>query len=343
MKTNLVNSSFENIISDINKIATDTILIITDLDVWSLYHKELDLEQGLKDKRVIVWKAPKGEKVKDFSEYQSCLEFFLAKGIHRNSHVIAFGGGATSDFAGFVASTLLRGIAWSIIPTTLLSMIDASIGGKVAINTGEGKNLVGSFHLPTNVWINSKFLKTLPDEEVKSGYGELMKYAFLNKDVHNEISKDDFKISKAIELCSQYKLVLTEEDFKETGNRKILNLGHSFGHVLERYYHLCHGEAVMWGMVLLFKILGRNDLLEEIQALKIKLSWTEVEPPWKHRHFPFEDIMENLRRDKKSSNKDSIDLILVESPGAPKIVNYKFEEIDSLLKKAKDDLKTFSL
>ncbi len=343
MKTNLVKADFKKIVSDIDKIDTDTILVITDLNVWSLYHKELDLENNLNGKKVIVWKAPEGEKVKEFSEYQSCLEFFLAKGVHRNCHLVALGGGATSDFAGFVASTLLRGISWSIIPTTMLSMIDASIGGKVAINTGEGKNLVGSFHLPHNVWLNTVVLKTLPEEELRSGRGELLKYAFLNKDIFNEINSDDSDLDKVIELCSQYKLKITEEDFKETGNRKILNLGHSFGHVLERVYHLCHGEAVMWGMVLIFKILDRRDLLNSLQQLKILLNWGEVEPPWRHRHFPTEDIMVYLQRDKKTTSSGAIDLILIDNPGEPLIKSFKFSEVQALLEKAEDELKTFCL
>jgi len=343
MKTNLTKSDFKKIASDINEIDTDTILIITDLNVWSLYHKELDLENRLDNKRIVVWKAPEGEKVKEFSEYQSCLEFFLAKGVHRNCHLIAFGGGATSDFAGFVASTLLRGISWSIIPTTMLAMIDAAIGGKVAINTGEGKNLVGSFHLPQNVWLNTDVLKTLPELELRSGRGELLKYAFLNKEIFEEINLENNDINKIIELCSQYKLKITEEDFKESGDRKLLNLGHSFGHVIERVYHMCHGEAVMWGMVLLFKIFKRDDLLQSLQSIKLLMGWTDVEPPWRHRHFPTEEIMTYLQRDKKATSSDSIDLILVESPGFPLIKNFKFSEIQELIEKAEDDLKTYCL
>jgi 3-dehydroquinate synthetase len=160
IKTQIKHIGLENIIQEINALQTDTVLVIADHHVWTMYSKDILLEQ-IENKKVIFWKAADGEKVKNINDFQNAVEFFLDKGIHRKAHMVVIGGGATSDFGGFVASTILRGIQWSVIPTTLLSMVDASIGGKVAINSKLGKNLIGAFHLPSNVWICPKFIETV--------------------------------------------------------------------------------------------------------------------------------------------------------------------------------------
>ena len=244
MKTEIKHIEFDNIIEEINKLQTDTVLIIADHLVWSLYSKDIVLEK-IENKKVLFWKASDGEKVKNITDFQNAIEFFLEKGIHRNAHMIVIGGGATSDFGGFVAATILRGIHWSIIPTTLLSMVDASIGGKVAINSKSGKNLLGAFHLPDHVWICPKFLETLPEVEKYSGMGEVLKYCFLDYKIYDlVISKTD--MAQIIDECAKFKEKLTKEDLKEVGVRKTLNLGHTFGHAIEYIYNMPHGESVMW-------------------------------------------------------------------------------------------------
>lgn len=342
MKTKISRVNFDEIIEGINQIEADTILIIADLNVWSAYSKTLDLENKIKDKRIIIWKAPDGEKTKNFTDYESCLEFFISKGIHRKSHLIAIGGGATSDFAGFVASTLLRGLSWSIIPTTLLSQVDAAIGGKVAINSSHGKNLVGSFHLPQNIWINSSFLKSLPEEEYKSGKGEILKYAFLDKKIFDLLNKDKVDVLVSIEACADFKVLVTEEDLEESGRRKTLNLGHSFGHAFEQIYNLCHGEAVMWGLGVIFKVYGNQCLVDQLSKLKTNFGLEHCEPPWLHKTFPVDDIMIYLKRDKKTITRDSIDLIIANSPGDVSVKTTLFSQIEEDLEKAKDELKSFT-
>ena len=253
-KTEIKNVEIQNLILEIAKLETDTILIIADHQVWSLYNKDFPFET-IASKKVLFWKAPDGEKVKNMNDFQSAVEFFLDKGIHRNAHLVAIGGGATSDFAGFVAATILRGIEWSVIPTTLLSMVDASIGGKVAVNSKSGKNLIGAFHLPTNVWISPSFLDTLNANETLSGLGEVLKYCFLDYKIYDLVIRK-VSIDEVINACAKLKEKLTEEDLKEVGIRKILNLGHSFGHAIEFIYSIPHGEAVMWGISLIFKLFG---------------------------------------------------------------------------------------
>lgn len=131
---------FDTIIQNVQKLKSDNILMVVDERIWSVYKEKLPLERYLENKKISTWVAPRGEEAKRIPEYEKCIEYFLENGVHRNAHLIAIGGGALSDMAGLVASTILRGIDWSIIPTTLLSMVDAAIGGKVAVNSRFGKN-----------------------------------------------------------------------------------------------------------------------------------------------------------------------------------------------------------
>jgi 3-dehydroquinate synthetase len=340
-KTNLKNIEIDNIISEISNLAADTILIVVDHLVWSLYSKILPLEK-IDNKKVIIWKSPDGEKVKNINDFQNAVEFFLEKGIHRNAHLVVIGGGSVSDFGGFLAATILRGINWSVIPTTLLAMVDASIGGKVAINSKSGKNLIGAFHLPTNVWICSKFIDTLPEIEKLSGMGEVLKYCFLEYSIYDlALKKSD--INEIINACAKYKLKITEEDLTETSTRKILNLGHSFGHAIEFIYNIPHGEAIMWGMGLIFKLFGTEKNLNDLRALNKVLGISTKSPPWFNKEFPIEKIMIYLSKDKKISTLSSIDLVLINDIGSPVIESKSFEEIQLLLETNKDELKKFSL
>ncbi|MBC7426985.1 MAG: 3-dehydroquinate synthase [Bacteriovorax sp.] len=341
MKTEIKKIEFETIVDEINKLQTDTVLIIADHQVWSLYSKDLNLEK-IENKKVLFWKASDGEKVKNITDFQNAVEFFLEKGIHRNAHLVVIGGGATSDFGGFVAATILRGIQWSVVPTTLLSMVDASIGGKVAINSKSGKNLLGAFHLPANVWICSKFLETLPSVEKSSGMGEVLKYCFLDYTIYDMVIRK-CEMSEIIDACAKFKEKLTKEDLKETGVRRILNLGHSFGHAIEFIYNIPHGEAVMWGMALIFKLFGTEKNINDITALKKSLEIPGEQSPWFNKEFPIDKIMMYLSKDKKISALSSIDLVLIKDIGNAEVETISFEKIQEVMEANKDELKKFTL
>lgn len=341
MKTEISNIRFEEIIEKINSLSTDTILLIVDHQIWSLYSKDINLEK-IENKKIIFWKAANGEKVKNITDFQNAIEFFLEKGIHRNAHLVVIGGGATSDFAGMVAATILRGIHWSIIPTTLLSMVDASIGGKVAINSKSGKNLIGVFHLPSHVWICPKFIETLPEVEKYSGLGEVLKYCFLDYNIYDLVIKKS-EMPKIIDACAQFKKKITEEDLKEIGIRKTLNLGHSFGHALEFIYNIPHGEAVMWGIALLFKLYGSEKNLNDIAALKKALDIPGATTPWFNKEFPIEKIMMYLSKDKKISALSSIDLVIIKDIGNAEVETKSFEDIQMSLEANKDELRKFTI
>lgn len=342
METNLSLCSVSEIVSNINKLEERLIIIISDSRVSEFYLDDIQ-SQINSTKRVIVYKAPEGELSKTFIEYERCLELLISKKVHRKAHVIALGGGALSDFAGFVAATLLRGLSWSIIPTSLLSMVDASIGGKVAINSKEMKNLIGSFHLPRNVWINPDFLESLPASELDSGKGEIIKYCFLNNDIYSLVF-NDAPMERIVKACAEYKKALTEEDFKEGHKRKVLNLGHTFGHALERIYQLPHGVSVVWGMLLIFEVYQKGEHKDELKSLCEKMQINLGEgSPWLNKTFPIEQIMNYISKDKKVQSDDEIDVVLVSEIGTPDIQRKKISDLENILKERKDELKKLTL
>jgi 3-dehydroquinate synthetase len=340
-KTLLKKIEIDQIINELSNIEADTLLIVADHNVWSVYSKEIKIDE-IQNKKVILWKSPDGEKAKNITEFQNAIEFFLEKGIHRNAHLIVLGGGAVSDLGGFIASTILRGISWSVIPTTLLSMVDASIGGKVAINSRSGKNLIGAFHLPTNVWICPKFIDSLSDTEKVSGLGEVLKYCFLDYTVY-DLAIRKVPLEEIIDACAKFKIKITEEDLKEVSTRKILNLGHSFGHAIEFIYGITHGEAVLWGMSVIFKLYGSEKNINDLKLLNQALKINKINPPWFNKEFPIDKIMTYLSKDKKISALSAIDLVFIKDIGDAYIENKNFSQIALDLEEKKDELKKFSL
>ncbi|MCB0749609.1 MAG: 3-dehydroquinate synthase, partial [Ignavibacteriae bacterium] len=219
--------------------------------------------------------------------------------------IVIIGGGATSDIGGLAAALLLRGVNWIVVPTTLLSMVDAAIGGKVAVNTTLGKNLIGSFHSPTKALYFDEFLETLPEEEMQSGLGEVLKYAFLDKNIANYILETDNLLkSNFISLCAKYKTKITQLDFKEADQRKILNLGHTYGHAIETHLHLPHGQAVAYGLWIIIELYAkeyRDEFERFIAKLGINLPPIQIDK---------QKIIELLRFDKKRDKANTIDIII---------------------------------
>ena len=311
----------KDISKEISAFKTDTILVIYDENLSSLYEKKLNIT----GKRVIKFAV--SSTCKSFEGYRKCCEFFLSKNIHPKAHLISLGGGSVSDLAGFVASTLLRGISWSTIPTTLLAMIDAAIGGKVAIDTPVGKNLLGNIHHPQNIWIDSSFLQTLPKEEFKSACGELIKYAFLNKKIAQLIIKKA-SLEQIIYTSATYKEQVVCEDEREKNNKRlILNFGHTLGHALEMYYKLPHGRAIFWGIPLELKLTGREYLIKDWLNLAKVLSFDPKDfiPPWKDGNIL--EIWNYVKRDKKRIEQDQIRLVDVKEIGISQIVNFKLDTL----------------
>ena len=293
----------EDIQEKIHSLNTNVILCV-DGGVYRNYKKFWHDQKNLYP----IYQMPRGEKAKTFKSLKECLEFCLSCNISRKTHLVAVGGGATSDVASLAASILLRGISWSCIPTTLLSMVDAAFGGKTAINVGGYKNQVGTFHCPQNVLIYYGFLNSLPREEWESGMGEVVKYGLLSSTIYEKIMSGN-SVEELILDCAHYKKTITCEDLRDVGRRKILNLGHTLGHAFESLFSLSHGKAVLWGMWTLFRMLGRNRALEQMECLLERLGLDKGERPWGSRPFPVNSVFECVKRDKKKQGDSRLEII----------------------------------
>lgn len=304
VKTKIQKKKLADICHSLSKIKSDLLLIIIDAKVAKIYGTKIKIP----GKKVITWVALQGEKCKTFESYQKCSEFFLKQGIHRKAHLIAIGGGATSDLAGYVASTLMRGIEWSVIPTTLLAMVDASIGGKTAINVGEIKNQLGTFYAPQNVWLDFSFLKTLSSEEILSGKGEILKYTFLSPKIANVLEKNGFS-SKLIVACAEYKNELVKKDFDETKNLRIhLNLGHTLGHAYEQMWGLPHGLAVACGIGEVFRLYH---FLPELELWRERMSLLGFNISMERLSLKnIKQMIKLIGHDKKKTTLDKLQIIL---------------------------------
>jgi 3-dehydroquinate synthetase len=210
----------------------------------------------------LVHQLPDGEAGKTLAELERAAVRLLGAGLTRRSLVVSVGGGAVSDAAGFLAATFMRGIPWVAVPTTLLSMVDAALGGKTAVNLPVAKNAVGAFHPPAAVLADPRALATLPARELSSGLGEVVKYALLEPALLGRVAALGARRPGAdlIAACMRAKLAVVEADPTERGVRSLLNLGHTFGHGVEaagRFERYTHGEAVAVGLAFAFRLAAR--------------------------------------------------------------------------------------
>lgn len=247
--------------------------VVSDETVWGLHGARLTAAlaaAGIEALPVIV---PPGEQTKSFEGLADVSDRLLALELDRGDIITAFGGGVVGDLAGFAAAIYKRGIDFVQIPTTLLAQVDSSVGGKTAIDTPRGKNLVGAFHQPRLVLADQTVLSTLPDREMRAGYAEIIKYGLLGDRVFFEwlemnvaavLARDPEALAHAVARSVEMKAEIVAEDEKEQGRRALLNLGHTFGHALESETGygdaLLHGEAVGVGMALAFRFSARLGL-----------------------------------------------------------------------------------
>ncbi|HEY6100225.1 MAG TPA: 3-dehydroquinate synthase family protein [Anaeromyxobacter sp.] len=223
----------------------------------------------------LVHVLPDGERGKTLRELERAATRLLAAGCTRRSLVVAVGGGAVTDAAGFLAATFMRGIAWAAVPTTLLAMVDAAIGGKTAVNLPAAKNAVGAFHPPAAVLADPAALATLPARELRSGMGEVLKYAALRPELLGRVASLG-RAPPCPELvagCARAKVEVVREDPTEKGARKLLNLGHTFGHGVEaagRFERFTHGEAVAVGLAFAFRLAARLGRLGPLAVAEVE-------------------------------------------------------------------------
>lgn len=308
-----------------NKHKYTKLMVITDKTVARLHLHKL---KSVLPKHIDVcyYEVPSGEMAKQFSVFENCLTYALQNGLDRKSCIIAFGGGAVGDLAGFVAASYMRGIAFLQVPTTILAH-DSAVGGKTAINHPLGKNMIGAFHQPDAVIYQTSFLRSLPDAEIRSGFAEVVKHAliadpqflkYLMNNIDDLQSISDDKLNGILKRGIEIKADVVSIDERESGLREILNFGHTLGHVIElnRYGAITHGESVMIGMFyalhLSKRTLGLKFPFEEFTNWIDRLGYQLNLP----QDLQFDQAFESMKRDKKSfASKPRF--VLLEEIGKP--------------------------
>ena len=292
-------------------------VVITNTKVDALYSAKFNLNA----EKIVI---DDGEQFKSFETYKKIIDKMVELNIQRSDVVVALGGGVVGDIAGFAAATYMRGIKFVQVPTTLLAQVDSSVGGKVAINLEQGKNLVGAFYQPQLVLSDTEVLKTLDERELKSGLGEVVKYAFIEKTcgskTHYEqslfdflyqnaeriLNLDDAVLPEMIRRCCELKAAVVNADEKEKGLRAILNFGHTFAHAVEKctnYTQVTHGEAVAAGMEMALELskklnLISNELFDEslnlIKKFGLDFDFSRLSK------VTLEEFLSSVKHDKKS-------------------------------------------
>ncbi len=263
------------------------VAVVSSPDVVGLYSQRVRADLQASDYRPIACSVPDGEANKTLDTVASLYDQFLDAGLDRSSTILALGGGVTGDVAGFAAATYMRGVRFVQVPTTLLAMVDASVGGKTGVDLPQGKNLVGAFKQPSTVVIDPAVLTTLPAEEILSGLAEVIKHGIIGAPgLFAELQKPDGDLGSwsqqigaaRLAWALRVKIVIVEEDPFEEGRRGVLNLGHTTGHALERLsdFSLRHGEAVAIGMVASARIaekLGRTSAETAVTIEEVISAW----------------------------------------------------------------------
>lgn len=342
-----------SIFSKLNEFLQDKnyskIIVISDSNVANIYQDKF--LKSFPQASFVVTES--GEISKSFDNLQKICEEILQKNIDRKTLLIAFGGGVVGDLTGFCASILLRGLDFIQIPTTLLSMIDSSVGGKTAINSKFGKNLIGSFYQPKLVICDIDFLDSLSLREFRAGYAEIVKYGFIyDNDFFNYLDenldkifiKDRNFLQKIITRSCEIKSQIVSRDEKENGERAILNFGHTFAHIFETETNysgeLNHGEAVAIGMMMASQFsyeLGMIDnddnqkILNHLKKCGFELNLKNIRSNW-----CLKNLINHLFKDKKTENNE-LTFILLNKIGEAKICKkISIQKVENLIKKFLD-------
>ncbi|GAB2574563.1 3-dehydroquinate synthase [Gracilibacillus alcaliphilus] len=333
----------KGILQDINEYLPNRyrrILLITDSVVADLYADEIK-EKLAQHAEVFVSAVPAGEASKSIEQYYQLLTDAIEHQLDRKSLIVALGGGMIGDLAGFVAATYMRGIDFIQVPTTILAH-DSSVGGKVAINHPEGKNLIGNFYPPRAVLYDTDTLTSLSAKEIRSGYAEVIKHGFisdetflqdvLQTDLTQRLSPD--RLADHLQKGIAVKAQVVEADERESNVRKYLNFGHTLGHAIEAelgYGKITHGEAVAIGMQFALNVSENQ--------LGVKLPDEAFDQWMKKNHYPqqlaslsVDRLLQRMKKDKKSENA-TVQMVLLEAIGKPIVKNIADEQLIPLLEK----------
>jgi 3-dehydroquinate synthase len=318
-----------------------TAFVISDRVVADLHHGALATaieDRGLASVLLLV---PPGEEAKSLQAYESLLRQLAGREAHRDDPIVALGGGAVGDLAGFVASTYMRGLPLIQVPTTLTAQVDSAIGGKTAVNLPEGKNLVGTFAQPRAVFADVDVLMTLDERDYRSGLGEVAKYALtldeellalLESDAGPVVRRDAAVMEDVIARCVAAKARIVAADERDTNDRLVLNYGHTLGHALERldaFRGRTHGEGVALGMVFAAAMAESRGLAPGLRARTERLLASLGIAPSGDLP-PAAEVLRCLRLDKKY--RDGVRFVLLEEVGRPVVVDdVSDEEVGSVL------------
>lgn len=309
----------------ISSLNTEQAVFLVDENVFRLQDAFIARLESLV-KRPILARIPAGEASKSVDVWSSLVDFCLEQGVDRQTPLVAVGGGVTGDLAGFVAASVLRGLPLIHVPTTVLAMVDSSIGGKTGINHAVGKNLIGAFYQPRAVVSFLSVLETLPDAEFISGFAEVLKYGaiedtqilqLLNQRSLLSLRQDLPLLKEIVQRCIKVKARVVTEDTKESGLRMMLNYGHTFGHAIEKvagYGRISHGQAVFAGMIaasVMARRLGAN-----LDPLLVEQHAPSFISPGLFKNLSIPELNKAMQADKKVS-RTKVRFILLHKYGKP--------------------------
>lgn len=302
------------------------VMIVSNTTIAPLYLQRYQTTIEALDKRVATCILPDGEKYKDNQHLNLIFDALLEAGFNRDCTVLALGGGVIGDMAGFASACFQRGVYFIQVPTTLLSQVDSSVGGKTGINHPLGKNMIGAFQQPQVVLADMSQLSTLPDRELSAGLAEVIKYAllgdekflvWLEENMDALVARDEKLLAEAVYRSCAHKARIVANDEKEQGERALLNLGHTFGHAIESYMGYgvwLHGEAVATGMVMAADLSQRMGWISQEDLERTKKIISRAQLPIVCPKIPLDDFLAYMAHDKKVLN-GQLRLVLLKQLG----------------------------
>ena len=306
------------------------VIIITDENISRLYWDKFS------DFPVIT--IGTGEKIKTLDTVGEITDEFIRLGVDRGSFILGIGGGVVCDITGFAASIFMRGLGFGYVSTTLLSQVDASVGGKTGVNFEGYKNMLGTFQQPEFVLCDTEMLKTPPEQDYRSGFAEVVKYGvikdrelfcYLNNHPDEIENREIGFLTKVVSDSIKIKVDVVSKDPTEKGYRRILNFGHTFGHAIERVFGLTHGESVSLGMIIASDISVNKGLLNNKEARQIRKLLSNLNL-FDHTKHDYARLASVIGKDKKK-NRDLIHFVCIKSIGETKIIPVPVEELKSFI------------
>ena len=329
MSRNIYLNNTEELIKYINEDLQNESLIILDSAL-----EQFKLHSNLNASHVYLKVS---EETKNLETVEKIWEIMFSSNLNRSHEIVIIGGGVMLDLCSFAASTFKRGISYTLVPSTLLAMVDASHGGKNGFNNDYGKNQIGTFNLPKGVIVCFELLNTLKDKDYKDGLLELVKHGLIgSKEIFDKlISAEDFKIeTEVIKKGIQIKEDIVKEDYLETGKRKYLNFGHTIGHLIEQdsKFTVSHGEAVAIGMIYELGLSKKHFGLPQ-EVIDLYVSYLEKLDYKKSYEFENSiDYLLGILKDDKKSKSDSVDIVLLSDVSQPNLICISFDELIEVIK-----------